>query len=33
VRAFVMNTKSEIVEAIDDYNRDPANFGKVTRRG
>ncbi len=28
---FVMNTKQEIIDTIDEYQRDPANFGSVAR--
>jgi redox-sensitive bicupin YhaK (pirin superfamily) len=25
---FVMNTKQEIISTLDEYERDPANFGR-----
>jgi quercetin 2,3-dioxygenase len=29
---FVMSTKQEIIETIEEYNRDPAGFGRSARR-
>jgi len=28
---FVMNARQEILSALDEYERDPANIGKPTR--